>query len=161
MSDTLQRIRTEAQNLTQAEREQLISVLSYDNRGATADLSRYEQDVFDVICQLSNTRMPIKTFLAGRAGSGGYGARKYRQQVEEILEFISEARKLLRPVQVSGLMATCLRCLASDLQSRGIPISPSTLMNSVGMLRHAVDQNFPGYHSAGHLHRLVPRKDAS
>jgi hypothetical protein len=149
MSETLERIRSEAEHLDPEEREQLVAALSYSNRDHI-ELTRYEAQIFDSIVGLAESRIPRRVFLSK------YGARKFKLRAQELLDYIAEARPFLRPPQVSGLIDKCLTALASELRSREIPVTPATMMNSMGMLRTAMDARFPGYAAAKCLHRLVP-----
>jgi hypothetical protein len=150
MSDLLARIRDQIDALSNEDREQLTTALAYSSSREAVTLDRNEQQILDVLRQLTGSRVPQQTLLRD------YGIRKFRERAAELLTFIEDARHMLRQPQVHGLIEKCLRCLANDLRSRDIPVTPTTLLNSMSMLRHAVDQRFPGYAAAGHLHRLVP-----
>lgn len=145
----LARIKTEIDELSPEDRDQLAAALAYSASRKQIVLSRSEQCVVDVLRSITHSRTPTQALVRD------YGYQKFQNRVEELLDYIGEARKVLRRAQVQGLIEQCLQCLASDLRSREIPVTPSTMLNSFGHLRHAVDQDFPGYAAAGHLHRLV------
>lgn len=149
--DTLEDIWVTALSLPDGDRERLLSALSYAGKTRAAELTHQQAHVYDVLTRLSAVRArPVSEFL------DSYGKRKFAERVDEIYEFVTSTRRLLRRPQVQGIVAECLKCLSYDLQRRGIPVSPATMLNSVSALAHAVDAEYPGYAASGHLHRIAP-----
>lgn len=145
----VERIQQDMMELSREERGRLMSALSFMDRRSETTLSRDEQHVLNVLSEVCETRIQTTKFLEQ------YGRRRFAERVEELLTFISDTRRYLRQVQVQSLVVTCLRCLASELRGREIPVTPRTVLNNMSMLRHAVDRRFPGYASAGLLHKVV------
>lgn len=140
--------------LSRAEREKLAATLAYENRGAqSSQLTHEERFVLGCVLKISDCasgiRVPQDQFLRA------YGMRKFRERVADIYNFVRETRRYLRPIQVEGLITTCFRCLASELQGRGTEVTPRMLLDRQALITCALDRRFPGYVAAGHLHRIV------
>ena len=144
-----EQIQAEVLELSRDERDRLLASLSFASRGSDLVLTRDEEHVFSVLCEICKTQISVPQFLEG------YGRKKFAGRVSEILAYIADTRKYLRPVQLHGLITTCLKCLASELVAREIPTTPRNILNNLSMLPHAVDKRFPGYASAKLLHRII------
>jgi hypothetical protein len=141
---------TEIQQLSAAERAQLLSNLKFqDSAPKSYDLSREDRCVYAALLQLSGVRMAASKFLEQ------YGTRKFTSKVADVYAFISSTRKFLRQQQTEALVVLCLQCLAEDLQRRDIPVTPKVLLDNLASLQYAVDRCFPGYVRAGLLHKIV------
>lgn len=151
----LDQLQTALADLTPHERRQLASTIAYLDRDEGLALSRVERVVLDALFAAGRSRSPEGVWDRQVAFVREYGVRKFRERVDELLEFVEETRKFLRPIQVEGLVATCLRCLASELRADGRDTTPGTVLNNLDLLSHAIDRRFPGYIDAGHLHRIV------
>jgi len=150
MDATLTDLRSQFALLSPQQRESFLTQVAYDDSRTSRDLSHEQMLVYDALMQACEIRIPVAKFLSS------YGARKYGEKVAEIYELISATRKFLRQPQVVGLLAIVLRCLAAELKARNAPVTPQTMLNSLSLLRCAVDRRFPGYLEAGLLHRVVP-----
>jgi hypothetical protein len=137
--------------LSADDREQLLSNLQRDSQKTlmSKPLSREESVVFDALMSVCDVKIAQNRFLES------YGRAKYAEKVQTVYEYVASTRKFLRLPQVQALVALCLRCLANDLKSREIPTTPKIVLDNLNFLAHAVDKAFPGYASAGLLHRLV------
>lgn len=149
-------IRSQIALLSPDEKAGLITDIEYDLRKVSANLSRRELLVYDILLPHCKNPPPLGRLLET------YGARKYKQRVSELYEYVDAARKFLRPPELAALLELCVNCLALDIQRRGsIPVTPATLLDSVSRIEIAVDDQFPGYADAGLLHRMVKKEVAS
>jgi hypothetical protein len=84
-----------------------------------------------------------------------YGVVKFKRHAEHVFRFIDQTRKYLRRPQTNALLCTCFECLAEDLTRRNVPATPRTMLDQIERVEVAVDMNYPGYASAGMLHRIA------
>lgn len=140
-------------NLDPAEQKRLLEILTaqlaYNEVKSGIVLTRMEQMVVEALFDVTKSRLSRDKFLRS------YGIANFKNRVAELHAFLSDARKLLRDNQMRALVERSLRCLASDLVAREIPVTPTSLLRSMSTVRRAVDVRFPGYAAAGHLHRLA------
>jgi hypothetical protein len=115
-------------------------------------------DLNDVLKRSARERQPLRSFLRGASGNGGYGQKKYRERLDEIDGLVTRAvpEMTRRPVKVA-VRRMALRCLARHLVSREIPATPKTMLDNLAFLPHAVEQAYPGYIASRLLHRVAVR----
>jgi hypothetical protein len=140
-------------NLTVAERKALYDRLAFDlaQSGRKEPPPEAEGDLWSLLSDLLRVRMPMSQFLAS------YGKAKFSDASALMQQYIEEgcAVSVRREARV-GMMRICLECVISHLKARSIPTSPSSVLNSFGMLESCVNRSFPGYYEARLLHRLAP-----
>lgn len=142
--------------LSPEEKQSLYDSLAYDLRGAAQHkpdekAQTFWNDLNDALDVPKGGRRPLSSFLEVVENKG-----KVRLAVEILDGLMLQAlpprpSRTLR-IQVRDLV---LRCLAGYLRARGVPTTPTTLLNNFDKLRSAVDQEYPGYISAQLLHRVV------
>lgn len=147
MSFKLAELQQDLLALSDNEREQVLSVFSFTTK---YEPTLEEKLTWEAIVAVCMTGLPLARFVES------YGTKKYAAKVNELYHFVGNARKHLRPAQLNALVKISLDCLALNLRSRGIPVTPSTLLNSLSLLASAVDDQYPGYAEARLLHRIVP-----
>lgn len=131
-------------------RQQLVSELSHaQHLRPIRDLTSKEQAFYDAVLGVCDRYVSYKLVLPR------YGLAKFMEKSDEAYSFVDDTRRYLRPPQVKVLLDVAMKCLAADLRSRELPVTPTLLLNQMGRLTFAVDQCFPGYARAGILHRIV------
>ncbi len=137
--------------LSSEEREELLTALAYQQQRVPGAARREQHStLWLLLCDVSKQRRSLDEFLKA------YGKQKYADREQELESFLHAALPPVtrRPVRDS-IREASLRCLANELRARSIPVTPGSLLNSFSMLEYAVDRWYPGYISAGLLHRVV------
>lgn len=75
--------------------------------------------------------------------------KKTSAEVRQNIQFHFDRQ--LSPVEQAALGRLCGQTLAAYLEKRGIPISPNSMLSSVGKIPLALDHAFPGYLASGLL----------
>lgn len=141
------------ETLPSGEQRRLFDQLAYkqSNTKRKAEFSPDEKHVIEAMHHVCR----------GRPGSvegsvKNYGRRKFADDVEYVLHYIRKAAgSRLRREHEQALLNVIMRCLAQQLERRGLMVSPNLLLNNLDYLEHAVDQQFPGYADARMLHRVA------
>lgn len=110
-----------------------------------------ETDLWDAMHEALGLA-PTQT-LASFAAS--VGKARYALAADNMHKLIERHCGLLRRPQRTAMRVELLRCLAVNLEARGLPCRPKTMFSNLDMLMHAVDQAYPGYVAAGMLKRIV------
>lgn len=142
--------------LTPDERRQLYDQLAYEFRGLNSKgvAVMVERELYDDLCEALGTEVRHRMSLAKFVES--YGRAKYEACAEQLNALVRLAvpKGTRRPV-VMAVRRCILDCLISHLKGRGIPVTPKVSLNAFVMLRHAVEQAYPGYIDAKMLHRVA------
>lgn len=150
MSKELAELQKQLQSLSNEEREKVLSVFNVEiNSEVVSPISPLEQIVWSAIEKILDKKLSLITFRKS------YGANKYSDKVKEIDKYVMGNRKVILNTQKAELIRIALKSLTKTLEARDIPITPTTLLNSLSLLHFSVERKFPGYKSAGLLHCLV------
>jgi len=153
----LESLYDQIRNLSPSDRDQLLSNIQHDSKKETTSsaMNTDEVIVFTALMDACRSNMPYSRLFET------YGRKHFDDKVHIVLGFIESYRKLLRRPQVQGLATMCLKCLVKHMQSREIPVTVKTVLDSLELMPHAVNKAYPGYADAGMLHRLVDARRAA
>ena len=148
----------EIDKMTKEEQRQLHDLLSH-RLAAAPSYTPKELATWNEICSVipGQSRRSLSSFLKGANGNGGFGRKNYQDRVTDLDTLVERSIPALtrRPVK-DAVRQEVLQCLVEWLEDRQIPVTPSTLLNSMDSLHHAVDRAYPGYMRAKLLHRIAP-----
>jgi len=80
---------------------------------------------------------------------------EFTERVEALMSFIRTFCKPATTTEEGQFVFLFLRVLSRDLQRRGLPVGPKTLVQSFDRIGDVVDIGFPGYRESGLLPMLV------
>lgn len=147
-------------SMSLADREELAAQLAFELRKTKTPVSAADAELWDALGDVLRAhgkgRQPLSTFITD------FGRAKYASCVEQIETLLVEAAPPgVRKTVVMALRRIVLECLAQHLKAASIPVTPRVMLNSFGLLRYAVDQQFPGYIAAQLLHRVATLRQAA
>lgn len=140
--------------LSPEQRRELYDQLAYEFRGVTGKGVRGDipTELWDVIGDALQGahRQPVRRFVED------YGKARYLACAEQLeaLIVLAVPSGTRKPV-VMAVRRCMIDCLITHLRRRNIPVTPAVIMNSFVMLRHAIEQAYPGYIDAQLLHRVA------
>ena len=140
-------------SLSAADKKELYAQLAHEFQAGT-DASDLPTDLWDAICHImrmeGRARMPLKRFV------DSFGKAKYIEHAQQLESLITRAvPRFTRKTQVMAVRRIILGCLVEHMESRDIPITPTSILNCFGMLRMSVEKSYPGYIDAQLLHRVA------
>lgn len=140
--------------LTADERRELFNQLAFEFRGSKGSRADIPSELWDVIGdaleQNPGHRRPLPRFLED------YGKARYLACAKQLEALIIQAvPKGTRKPVVMAVRRCMIDCLIAHLRARNIPATPAVILNSFVMLRHAIEQAYPGYIDAQLLHRVA------
>lgn len=95
--------------------------------------------------------LPLTVLLKSGAG------KAFCQGVPLFMDFIRSEFGPARQVQTVKVVRVLLRCIATDLTRRSVPVCPRTVSQGLARVAAVVDKSFPGYREAGLLPFLLKR----
>lgn len=142
--------------LTKAQKQELLDQLRYELEApsksrSASDFEEAEVMLWEAIGDTLGVRLQsLRDFTTK------YGAKKYRQMATEVRKYLMDGCGTpLGRAQLGSLYLVMLRCLCNWLRNRQIPITATSLCNSMGHIADVMDRYFPGYAAAHFLHRIA------
>jgi hypothetical protein len=142
------------EGLTNSEKLELRKRIDFELSQTKSPFSAAEDETWAAlaaVCQ-ATIRLPMFTKRYGRA--------KYADASAMLHAYVQQyCGELSRPVRVA-LLTRLLRCLRLYLTSHQMEPTPAAVLDQLGRLAWAVEQQFPGYTAAGMLHKLGQQRSA-
>lgn len=140
-------------DMTLEEKKALSDQLAFELRGGKAPISDAAYELWDALSETVGQKA-VKAHLLRFLED--FGKAKYANAVEVCEHLLTAAvPKGTRKPIVMAVRRVVLACLADHLRAQNIPATPRVILNNIGMLRYAVDQQYPGYIDAQLLHRVA------
>lgn len=141
-------------DLTDEELADLSARIAY-RRSTKASHNRYsfaEIELWNELCDMFKRNQPIDYFVRGMDNGRGYGIQKFLTcaRILDALVTKSCAFGTKKPTR-KALRRLMLDCIRDWLKSNNRPPSPTSVLDSMEHIEHAVEQQYPGYIAAGLL----------
>ena len=149
-------LRDEIMNLSDSERANLLALVEKEEVARPFKASRADLALWDALVRLS-PHQPIRSLDAFlRDKHHGLPRTQWSSAVAYLDDFTADVEPVrYRDQDHAALIALMLRCLVSDMETRGVEVTPKRIIENLPRLRVAVDEAFPGYLDAGLLHMLI------
>jgi hypothetical protein len=149
-------LRDEIMALNDLDRANLLAMVEREELARPFKANRADSDLWATLVRLS-PHSPHRTLDAFLRDKHNGVTRPTWQSAVALLEaFAGEVEPVRNPDEDrQALVALALRCLASDMRTRGLEVTPRKILENLERLYIAIDTAFPGYVEAGLLHMLI------
>jgi hypothetical protein len=152
----LYELRDTIMDLSDLDRANLLAMVEHDELARPYKANRADDEVWSALVRFSSHshHRSLDAFLKDK--NRGVTRPVWQSAVSLLADVAAD----VEPVRNAdddrrALVELALRCLASDLHTRGIEATPKRLIDNLERIYIAIDHAFPGYVEAGLLHELI------
>jgi hypothetical protein len=142
--------------LSDAERANLLALVEVEEAARPFRATRADLDLWNALVRLAvhNRHRSLDGFL--RDKHQGVSRAAWSDAVNLLADFAAEAKPVRHADEDrTALVNLALECLVSDMELRGVEVTPRRIIESLPRLRTAIDTAFPGWRDSGLLHMLI------